>query len=475
MTRLDAPTVPMRPAVAHPNPEQHELRKWAEQAVTAANQAGQAVVLSIPAPVVPEEALLLVEPDALGALWSSASASTFSALGAAHELRAAGAGRFEEIRGQAAALWRDWTTVSYGDAAPPRARLIGGFAFREGGAHDTPWHGFGDAWFVLPRLRYEVTGDTAWLSRAVGRDELGRSVMRAAAVENLLAVRAALPAVARGLRQTRPLPTLVGSQARSDEDWSALVTEIAVGIADGLFEKVVAARRTVLEFNPPPEPIAVLRRLRGGPPGSIRFALRRPGTTFLGATPERLVTQTGAEVRTEALAGSARSSEPGAAARLLSSPKELAEHDFVLQFLLERLSRVCEVTPPRPRPEVHALRHLLHLRTPIRARRLQPGHVLDLVACLHPTPAVGGVPTDAAVRWIEGHEPVARGWYAGPVGWFEPSGDGEFAVALRSGVLQERFAYLYAGAGIVRDSEPPSELDETDLKLATLHDPECVV
>ena len=185
MTRLDAPSVAMRPVVAHPNPAQPELRKWAEQAMNAATHAGQAVVLTIPAPVVPEEALLLVKPDALGGLWSSAPASTFSTLGAAHELRAAGAERFEEIQRQAAALWRDWTTVSYGDAAPPTPRLIGGFAFREGGAQDAPWQGFGDAWFVLPRLRYDVAGDTAWLSRAVGRDELGRSGMRAAAVEDL--------------------------------------------------------------------------------------------------------------------------------------------------------------------------------------------------------------------------------------------------------------------------------------------------
>ncbi len=470
MTRLDASTVPMRPALAHPEPAQHELRRWVRQAMTAATQAEKSVVLTIPAPVVPEEALLLIDPDDLGALWSSTPGATFSTLGAARELRASGADRFDAIQRQAVALWQDWVTVSCGETAPQKSRLFGGFAFREGGAQQPPWQGFGDAWFVLPRLRYDVAGERAWLSRAVGREELDQSALRAAALEDLLAVRAALPTVARGLKRSRPLPTLVGSEPRSDAGWGALVRGIAGGISSGDFEKVVAARRTILEFDSPPDPVAVLTRLQAGPPGSIRFALRRTGATFLGATPEHLVTQIGDEVRTEALAGSARSDDPDAAARLLSSPKELAEHDFVLQALLERLSHVCEVTPPRAHPEVHTLRHLLHLRTPVRARRLQPGHVLGLVACLHPTPAVGGVPTEAAVRWIEEHEPAARGWYAGPVGWFEPSGDGEFAVALRSGVLEGRFAYLYAGAGIVRDSEPPSELDETDLKLATLHD-----
>ena len=120
------------------------------------------------------------------------------------------------------------------------------------------------------------------------------------------------------------------------------------------------------------------------------------------------------------------------------------------------------------RPEVRRLRHVLHLRTPIIARLHDPCHVLELVARLHPTPAVGGVPTEAALAWIREHEPDERGWYAGPVGWLDAEGDGSFAVALRSGVLEPGRVHLYAGNGIVRGSHAESELAETRLKLASL-------
>jgi menaquinone-specific isochorismate synthase len=110
----------------------------------------------------------------------------------------------------------------------------------------------------------------------------------------------------------------------------------------------------------------------------------------------------------------------------------------------------------------------MHLRTPIAARLAKRAHVLDLVAALHPTPSVGGVPTDRAIEWITRNEPDPRGWYAGPVGWFDAEGDGEFAVALRCGLLRGNRAWIYAGAGIVRDSDPAMEYAETNIKQTAL-------
>jgi isochorismate synthase EntC len=120
------------------------------------------------------------------------------------------------------------------------------------------------------------------------------------------------------------------------------------------------------------------------------------------------------------------------------------------------------------RPEVRTLRHVLHLHTPICAVLREPAHVLQLVEQLHPTPAVGGVPVDAAVDWIAREEIAPRGWYASPVGWFDAEGDGRFAMALRSGVLSGHHAHLFAGSGIVRQSDATSELEETRLKLQSL-------
>ena len=111
---------------------------------------------------------------------------------------------------------------------------------------------------------------------------------------------------------------------------------------------------------------------------------------------------------------------------------------------------------------------MIHLHTPFEARLRQPRHVLELAARLHPTPAVGGTPTGIAREWIRTHEPTPRGWYAAPVGWFDLEGNGELAVALRSGVIAGNRAHLWAGAGIVAGSDPDRELAETDVKLRAM-------
>ncbi len=199
-----------------------------------------------------------------------------------------------------------------------------------------------------------------------------------------------------------------------------------------------------------------------------RFAFRFGRSTFLGATPERLIRRKGPELATEALAGTSRVGDASSAAEMMNSPKEREEHELVVRQIVETLSPVCESLEHPRSPEVRVLPHLVHLTTPIRGRLHRPVHVLELVERLHPTPAVGGVPTSGAVQFIRAEEPAERGWYASPIGWFDAKGDGEFAVGLRSGAIVDNRAYLYAGSGIVRDSDPASEYAETRLKLETL-------
>jgi menaquinone-specific isochorismate synthase len=194
-----------------------------------------------------------------------------------------------------------------------------------------------------------------------------------------------------------------------------------------------------------------------------RFAFRPGETAFVGATPERLVARRGLSVASEALAGSAARSEA-----LLASRKDLGEHGFVVREIARRLRPLCRSLTVGERPDVRELRHVLHLHTPIEGVLAEPTHVLELVEALHPTPAVAGVPTDGALAWIAARESAPRGWYAGPVGWLDGDGDGEFAVALRSGVVDGARAWLYAGAGIVRDSDPRAEYDELELKQRAL-------
>ena len=140
----------------------------------------------------------------------------------------------------------------------------------------------------------------------------------------------------------------------------------------------------------------------------------------------------------------------------------------MVDAIVRRLEPLCESLRVAERPSVRELKDVLHLHTEIRGELAGDRHVLDLVEMLHPTPAVGGVPTAAAVEWIREHETHARGWYAAPVGWFDADGDGELMVALRSCVLAGDRAWLWAGAGIVADSDPIAELAETALKEQAL-------
>ena len=139
-----------------------------------------------------------------------------------------------------------------------------------------------------------------------------------------------------------------------------------------------------------------------------------------------------------------------------------------MREIVRALSPLASNVEHGERPELYELRHVLHLRSRIRATLRGSPHLLHVVEQLHPTPAVGGVPTARALEWISSHEPDERGWYAGPIGWFDAAGDGEFAVALRSGVLEGKRAHLYVGAGIVDRSSPAAEFTETRWKLAAL-------
>jgi isochorismate synthase EntC len=156
-----------------------------------------------------------------------------------------------------------------------------------------------------------------------------------------------------------------------------------------------------------------------------------------------------------------------ASAALVASQKDRREHDLVVDAIRAALADCAEVDAPAA-PHVRVLRHVVHLHTPFRARLREPRHVLELAARLHPTPAVGGTPRELAIDWIRSREPVARGWYAAPVGWFDLDGNGELAVAIRSGVLAGNRAHLWAGAGIVAGSDPDRELAETEIKLRAM-------
>ena len=150
---------------------------------------------------------------------------------------------------------------------------------------------------------------------------------------------------------------------------------------------------------------------------------------------------------------------------LLNSAKDRYEHDVVVQALRERLTPMTETLIMPDTPQLYKLSNIQHLFTPVSGRLREPSGVLPLVKLLHPTPALGGTPRSAAMRFIQQHEPVPRGWYAAPIGWIDHKLDGTFGVAIRSAVAQDNRVWAYAGAGIVADSVPQKEWVETALKF----------
>jgi isochorismate synthase len=262
----------------------------------------------------------------------------------------------------------------------------------------------------------------------------------------------------------------VGPEGSGLEAWRAGVRAALEAIGAGRLDKVVLAREAAVEADWPFPRVELLRRLRRRG-GGATFLYASGG--FVGASPELLVRRRGRVAVSRPMAGTVPrgegvGAETGGLARLTRSPKEGVEHRLVVDAVAEGLAKVADRVEVG-RPEVVRLATVAHLATEITADLTGPlPTALELAGLLHPTPAVGGSPRDAALAAIAALEPFDRGCYAGPVGWVDHTGDGEWAVALRGATLDGRRAHLLAGAGIVPGSDPDAEWVETEHKLRAM-------
>jgi len=392
-------------------------------------------------------------------------------IGIARELRGHGVSRWQDVIDAAStsrSIFAGARVVVDGVAASgidalgfARPRFLGGAAFAPGAADRAPWQGFGDAWFVLPRWTYVSDGARAMFVLAADASDVADSARWQAELARLRAISAV----------ATEQPPLVELQPAAADEWRAQVTDITNAIARGACSKIVAARTCAVALAGNVDAASLLAALDDRHADCVRVLVRPPHAGMLvAATPERLVRRDGRTVQCDALAGTISIGTDDARAKLLASAKDRREHDLVVEAIrvaLEDAGAVIELDRHRE-PDVRALRHVLHLHTPFHATLREPRHVLELVARLHPTPAVGGTPTASAIEWIQSHEPALRGWYSSPVGWFDLDGNGELAVAIRSGVFVGNRAHLYAGAGIVAGSDPDRELAETDAKFRAM-------
>ncbi|HEX5827859.1 MAG TPA: isochorismate synthase [Candidatus Limnocylindrales bacterium] len=421
-----------------------------------------------------------VEADLEAALWLRPSERTaFVGVGRAWAAELEGETRFRD----AEAAWRSLTAAAALDRPDDGPRgagpvLLGGMGFTgRPPAADDAWGPFAASSLVLPGLILSVTPDGTTVTASVVReyDGDGTDGGDARALERRwtsLVERARELAPSPSGMVAMPVfaPLSTAAEQPSHDHFRRLVGMYAGAVGRGRIDKVVLARRVDLRSPVVLDVPNALRRLAASAPESTTYAFRRDGRTFLGATPERLVRTEGRTFRTVAVAGTIRRGADEAedaelGRRLLASEKDREEHAIVVAAIRDLLAPVADTLTVAPHPGVMTLRFVQHLVTEIAGTVPDGTGLLALGERLHPTPAVGGDPRDVALALIDEHEGFDRGWYAGPIGWLGVDGDGELCVALRCGIADRTNATLFAGCGIVADSDPDLEWEESRIKL----------
>jgi isochorismate synthase len=396
--------------------------------------------------------------------------SALAALGAAATLVDRGPGRFARVAGR----WRELAAAACAEPpeGPPGSGLVaaGGFAFADDGGQALHWAEFTPASLIVPEVSLARRGEEVWCTvAALARGDRGVETL----LERIEGRLAALRVEPLPLLDPHPTERHRIGGALAPEHYEAAVARAVELIAAGRLEKIVLAREVEVHAPRAHDVAAVFDALRGAFGGCFVLAVGRGDATFIAASPELLVRRDGLRASTLALAGSsARSADPAVddhlGERMLRSSKDRREHAIVAERI-ERQLRPRAVWIAMPdEPEIVKIANIQHLATPIRAQLARPVDAIELAGLLHPTPAVGGEPTELAQRLIPSLEGIDRGWYAGPVGWTDANGDGEFCVALRSALIEDRVARCYAGVGVVADSDPSAELAETEVKLEAL-------
>jgi len=346
--------------------------------------------------------------------------------------------------------------------------MMGGMRYDSATPRDNIWTCFPDALFVLPKILVTWVNDQVWLTF--------NELMHPSLIEPpnpRVILDDTIRDQADGLFSTDQPPTLYETED-TWEQWNSGVGRILCLIGKKEVSKVVLARKKTLHSAEPFSVTLAISRLSRDYPECSVFGFQQSEDSFVGATPEQLVKVESGILNVSCLAGTApRGSnfrqDQEIRNRLMHNPKERGEHSVVVKMISETLSEFCEDLQWSDQPEVIQLKDIQHLSTTFEAKLSGQSHILEVLSKLHPTPAVAGTPTDKALRVISQLE-GDRGWYAAPVGWFDSSGDGEFRIAIRSALISDDKAVLFAGCGIVAGSDPSEEFREAVLKIRPLMD-----
>lgn len=407
--------------------------------------------------------------------WEKPS-DTFSiaASGELSRIKTTGRNRFKEASFLGKQLIREiyqFAKLSHSKTAP---HLFGGFSFHD---HNVgkDWSHYGAASFTLPEWSIINSGSLTLLTLNFKLkdsdtiDDLTNSIYDQL---NYLNELCSTESYDVGVDESNNGSVQVPKIDSPDYfKWQHTIESATKHIAEHKYEKIVLARKLDIKLNKEVSDTHILNRLRNQYPDCYSFLIRQNGqSSFIGCTPERLASFNKDYILTEGLAGSTprgktASEDVRLESELLQSTKDRNEHEFVINAISKNLKHYSDSIHIPKNPTVKKLTNVQHLYTPIRAQIKDGVSKTEVLENLHPTPAVGGFPREQAVPYITQFEDFDRGWYASPIGWINANGDGEFVVAIRSGLIKKNEVSFYAGCGIVEGSDPLKEWEETNLKF----------
>lgn len=460
-----------------------EFTVSAERAVNRAQSSDAVSVFSVTIPFERIDPLavleILAETDQFQYYWEHPEEKLALAAGRAistiNAVKTNGKDRFEAISDGIKEFCKNVTEYASFRHSLAGVHFLGGFSFF-GEQNSKHWKNFGTADFVVPEWTFIRDGELSLLTINL----IIKEGADTESVENC--IRTKTENFTSQLRHSTSHNQNAGEDKTSDQPhileepdslkkWIANVEAAKEHIRSGDLDKIVLSRMVRVSISGRQQPTRVLNQLRKEYPSCYTFMMRPQGkTAFVGSTPEKLLSIRSNYILTEGLAGSISRGQTATEdaileKKLLNSTKDLEEHRLVVDAIEERLREFSDEVNYPGTPGIKKFTNVQHLYTPISAWTNNRYNPFTILRSLHPTPAVGGVPVRRAVGLIPEYELYDRGWYAAPFGWLNSKGRGEFVVAIRSGLIMEHEAMFYAGCGIVQDSDPVSEWEETKLKL----------
>lgn len=398
--------------------------------------------------------------------WENAS-KTMTLVGVGHALTLtddAGTDRFDAIETK----WKHYCDALIKEDKDMDPVLFGGFSFDEKrSSSPSEWEKFPNALFAVPTFQLKIeNGKTLVAINFVSEES--ETVLQFEALRKQRDQLIHMAQVQESVSTEKS--ALISMKELRKDHYLKAVQQITEKIQKGEAEKIVIARKLALQFEQPIRPAAALQSVSNEQRDSYNFGMENGTQFFFGATPERLIEIKDGQAFSACVAGSIKR---GSSAdedqqfgnELLGDKKNREEHQYVVDMITGVFDSLCASYTAATQPKLMKVRDIQHLHTPVHGKLGAESSIFQFVKALHPTPALGGVPTPVAMELIRKEEDLDRGYYAAPIGWTDASGNGEFAVAIRSALLEQESAWLYAGGGIVADSIPEQEYEETWVKF----------